>query len=608
MAQITKNYDVEIQSHHLVDASNGQLGKLAYVTLSEEFVVHSNDYLVPFHAIDTAVVTISMNTPPKFYGVDNVDILEGTTFDPMAGVSAVDKDGNLVPVTYSGSVDTNTPGIYWLTYSATDQYGVTGTARRRVRVREISAPVFSGLRNHTTNQGIPIDLRQGVRATVDGVEITYTVVPATLDECNVGTHTITYSATANGKTTTETITWTITQARNPVIYNNSTMIVYINTEFDPLQDLYARDDNGNTIDVELDETLQTLTATVDGVDDESEYLKDAVVNLYEPTSRIPTGYAFDGWYDNASYTGSEITSVTMSTDKQIWCKIVPTYTLTSTIEGVDTTETYKENTVVTLPTPTITDDRKRFVGWYDNSTYAGSPITSVTMNADKHVFAKVVDLVGYARVDDGKLIIFLDEDGKYDSDPTVIKDIESSTTSPWGNIIGITSVEIRDAVQPTSMRQWFNVQQYPSLNTIANIVGLENIDTSRCTNFEDMFTGLFLIVGIDLSSWDVSAGTSFLGMFNICGFSSINCMGWQFNPSISSSAADFMFSQSSELMYIYADSDWSQIFNVSNMFTNCSSLRGNNGTTYSNYGDNSSAKARPDGGTSSPGYFTNPNA
>ena len=604
MAQLTKNYDVEIQTHHLTDRSTDKLGKLAYVTLSEEFIVYSNDYLVPFHALDTAVVTTSMDRPPTIIGADNVDIWEGSAFDPMAGVSAVDKDGNFIPVTYTGTVDTTVPGDYWLTYSATDSEGVTATARRRVRVKVIPAPHFTGLRNHTTNQGVPIDLRDGVHAWIESTEITYTVSPATLEECNVGTHVITYSAEANGKVTTETINWTITQANDPTIYNNSTMIVYINTEFDPLQDLYARDDNGNLVDVLLDEELYTLTSTVDGVDDESDYLKDAVVNLYEPTSRIPGGYAFDGWYDNSSYTGTPLTSVTMSADKQIWCKIVPTYTLTKTIEGVDTVETYKQGTGVELNPPLIPDTRKRFKGWYENSSYTGDPIGAITMDANKHVYAKVVNLEGYAMLDGGTLRLFLDEEGKYDTDPTVLKDIENSTTSPWGNVLGINRVEIRDAIQPKSMRQWFNVQQYTSLNSIQAIVGLENLDTSKCTNFEDIFVNLLISGYYDLSSWDVSAGTSFLGMFNACGFTSINCTGWRFKDGISSSAADYMFAFSSSLTSIYADADWSQTFNSSNMFQGCNALRGGQGSSYSNLGDASSAKARPDGGTSAPGYFT----
>ena len=78
MAQLTKNYDVTIETHHLTDRSTDKLGKLAYVTLSEEFIIYSNDYLVPFHALDTAVVVTSVDRPPRIYGADNVSITEGS--------------------------------------------------------------------------------------------------------------------------------------------------------------------------------------------------------------------------------------------------------------------------------------------------------------------------------------------------------------------------------------------------------------------------------------------------------------------------------------------------------------------------------------------------
>lgn len=536
-------------------------------------------------------------------GVNNVTVFENDTFDPMDGVSATDKDGNPLTVTYTGTVDTSTPGVYELTYKVTVD-GDEKTRKRRVTVKVVEPPHFTGLTEIRVKQGAPIDLDDGVHAWMDTEEIPFTFSPNSVDECAVGTHTITYTATSRGKTTTETRNVVILQADAPTIHNNTPLTVYVNTDFDPLDGLTATDEHGNSIPVELDEELRTLTATVDGVDDESDYLKDAVVNLYEPTSRIPSGYAFDGWYDNASYTGTPLTSVTMDTDKQIWCKIVPTYTLTKTIEGVDTVETYKQGQSVELNPPLIPDTRKRFKGWYDNSSYTGEPIGAITMDANKHVYAKVVNLEGYATLDGGTLRLFLDEEGKYDTDPSVLKDIENSTTSPWGNVLGIDRVEIRDAIQPTSMRQWFNVQQYTSLNSIQAIVGLENIDTSRCTNFEDIFVNLFISGHYDLSSWDVSAGTSFLGMFNNCGFTSISCMGWTFNPSISDSAADYMFAFSGDLMYIYADSDWSQTFNSSNMFQGCHSLRGSEGSSYNSLGDASSAKARPDGGTSAPGYFT----
>ena len=65
-----------------------------------------------------------------------------------------------------------------------------------------------------------------------------------------------------------------------------------------------------------------------------------------------------------------------------------TYTLTFDV-GSGTAiaaQTYNANADVTLPIPTYTSHD--FLGWYDNAGFTGSPITAVTMTANKTVYAK----------------------------------------------------------------------------------------------------------------------------------------------------------------------------------------------------------------------------
>lgn len=73
---------------------------------------------------------------PVINGAANVSIDVGDTFDPMAGVTATDKeDGNLTSsITVTGTVDTTTAGTYQLTYSVTDSDEGTTTVTRTVFV------------------------------------------------------------------------------------------------------------------------------------------------------------------------------------------------------------------------------------------------------------------------------------------------------------------------------------------------------------------------------------------------------------------------------------------------------------------------------------------
>ena len=541
MAQVTKNYDVTIETHHLTDRSTDKLGKLAYVTLSEEFIIHSNDYLVPFHALDNAVVITTMDTPPRIIGVDNVDIWEGSAFDPMAGVTAIDKDGNTVPVTYTGTVDTTVPGDYWLTYTATDSEGMTATARRRVRVKELEAPHFTGITNINVFQGANIDLTAGVHAWLGSTEITYTYNPTSILPCDVGVHTVTYSATGNGKTTTVDRTVTIRQADPPVISGNVPLYVYINTDFDPLDGLTAVDANGNPVPVELDDNLFVLTKTVGTVNKQANYIEGTVVPLRKP----------------------------------------------------------------------VLSDRERFDGWYDNSTMTGTPITEVTMTANKQVWCKIVNLEAYASYDSATTTfrMFTDEVGKYTNGQvigttTYYAGWEDELNVPWKSTSitwrpDVTTVRIDNVIHPVGMSDWFN-----GFTSLTQITGLWRINTSAVTHMTGVFRNCSsLAKHLDLSTWETTNTRFFDNMFRGSGITSVDMSSFVVGERADSAA--FMFNGCSALTTIYTAPgyDLSGIRLTNAMFTGCTNLVGGEGTVYDSSYVNG-AYAKVDGGVSAPGYFT----
>lgn len=82
-------------------------------------------------------LAISPNTAPVVSAPDVV-LERGAAFDAMSGVSAQDNEDGDVSASLkitANDVDTTTPGVYGVTYTATDILGLAGTHTRKVTVR-----------------------------------------------------------------------------------------------------------------------------------------------------------------------------------------------------------------------------------------------------------------------------------------------------------------------------------------------------------------------------------------------------------------------------------------------------------------------------------------
>ena len=134
----------------------------------------------------------------------------------------------------------------------------------------------------------------------------------------------------------------------------------------------------------------------------------------------------------------------------------------------------------------------------------------------------------------------------------------------------------------TSMRKMFyggfNPETFEmcTLDYMATIEGLENLNTSIVTDMSLMFNGCQSLTSLNLNSFNTSNVTTMKEMFSGCLI----------------------------LTTIYCQDDWSTGTALSdNMFMGCDNLVGGEGTTF----DSSvidATYARPDGGTEAPGYFT----
>ncbi|HHT39039.1 MAG TPA: DUF5011 domain-containing protein [Acholeplasmataceae bacterium] len=75
----------------------------------------------------------------NFLGVDNKEIVVGTAFDKLAGVTIYDyfdASLKLTDVVVEGEVDVNTEGTYTLTYKITNIWGIESVVTRTITVKE----------------------------------------------------------------------------------------------------------------------------------------------------------------------------------------------------------------------------------------------------------------------------------------------------------------------------------------------------------------------------------------------------------------------------------------------------------------------------------------
>ena len=134
---------------------------------------------------------------------------------------------------------------------------------------------------------------------------------------------------------------------------------------------------------------------------------------------------------------------------------------------------------------------------------------------------------------------------------------------------------------------------------------VSNFNTANVTYMGGMFSGCSGLTSLDVSNFNTANVTFMREMFSGCsGLTSLDVSN--FNTT-NVSYMYGMFEGCSGLKTIYAGNDWSTaaVTNGKSMFNGCTALVGSAGTTYNaNHVDHTYAHI--DGGTSNPGYFTEP--
>ena len=143
---------------------------------------------------------------------------------------------------------------------------------------------------------------------------------------------------------------------------------------------------------------------------------------------------------------------------------------------------------------------------------------------------------------------------------------------------------------------------FSSCSSLASL-DLSGFDTSKVTNMRSMFLGCSSLTSLDLSGLDTSSVTSMDFMFSSC--SSLTTLDLSSFDTSAVTDMDFMFSSCSKLKTIFVSRLFTtaEVGSSNRMFDGCCLLVGGAGTVYDSSFVNS-ARARIDGGSDDPGYFT----
>ncbi|WP_197914086.1 glycosyl hydrolase family 18 protein [Listeria sp. PSOL-1] len=193
-----------------------------------------------------------VNNEPVLSGVQDKTIYINDSFDPLAGVTAADKeDGDLTSkIKVDGSVNTKEAGVYTLVYTVSDSEGATTKATRKITVNKVSALVISGIKDTEISMGDTFDKLAGITAKDGkGKDITSKIkVSGTVDTNVAGTYTLTYSVTDDYNQTSEAKRQiTVSPVAAPVISGVKDTTISMGDTFDKLAGVTAKDGKGKDI-------------------------------------------------------------------------------------------------------------------------------------------------------------------------------------------------------------------------------------------------------------------------------------------------------------------------------------------------------------------------
>ena len=243
------------------DIEDGDLTKEIEVVEETVKIDEPGTYEVTYKVTDknnqtttkTITVTVTENKKPVITAEDK-EVIQGRKLDELEGVSATDEEDGTVEVKVKDStVNLEEPGSYTITYEATDSYNQTSEKTITVTVLKDEAPVINA-EDKTITQGTKFKPLDGVTAEdkEDGKIKDIEVVTNDVKENETGEYEVTYKVVDSfNNETKKTITVTVVENQKPVI-NAKDKTIYLNEEFDPLEDVTAIDpEDGKIKDIDV---------------------------------------------------------------------------------------------------------------------------------------------------------------------------------------------------------------------------------------------------------------------------------------------------------------------------------------------------------------------
>lgn len=235
------------------DTEDGDLTSKIIITSNQVNMDVVGTYSITYSVTDkdnattTKEVQVSVleNQKPEITATD-LEIIEGSKFIPLSGVSAKDKeDGDLTQniQVEKNAVDTSKVGSYEVIYSVSDSYSQMVTKSIIVTVVKDMEPVIEATDKEVTiNQKFsPLD---GITSSdkEDG-DLTdqVTVIENTVDTKKIGTYQVTYQVKDSyGHIVTKSIMISIVKDQSPIITAENQQIT-LNSNFDPMKNVTAID-------------------------------------------------------------------------------------------------------------------------------------------------------------------------------------------------------------------------------------------------------------------------------------------------------------------------------------------------------------------------------
>ena len=184
----------------------------------------------------------------------DVSINAGEAFDLMAGVKAVDINGNSVDVKVTSddvlNLDPEEDAKYTITYTASDSHGRTTVKTITLSVKANKAPVIKGVTDHTLTVGDSFDPKKNVTVEDEDDDIEL-VVESNVNTKIAGVYKVIYSATDSGNKTTRVQSVVIVNPKASLInsipvINAEDKVIQLGEEFKELDGVTASDkEEGN---------------------------------------------------------------------------------------------------------------------------------------------------------------------------------------------------------------------------------------------------------------------------------------------------------------------------------------------------------------------------